>query len=130
MEALARVYEEEGLALPDWVKELAPDGEMIARILEGLLAYDWVGRALPERITVPTLILVGEQEDPGREAEAAAAAMPDGQAVYFAGLGHVGVWPGRARGKRGARPPVPPSRAYARGFIASLRRIVRLVPAR
>jgi pimeloyl-ACP methyl ester carboxylesterase len=46
---------------------------------------------LPERVTVPTLILVGEQEDPGREAEAAAAAMPDGQAVYFAGLGHVGV---------------------------------------
>lgn len=93
MATLARLYEEEGLALPDWAEELAPDGEMIARILEGLLAYDWAGRALPERITVPTLILVGEQEDPGREAEAAAAAMPDGQAVYLAGLGHVGAWP-------------------------------------
>ena len=90
---LTRVYKEEGLALPDWAKELAPDGEMIARIIEGQLGYDWAGRALPERVTVPTLILVGEQDDPGREAEAAAAAMPDGQAVYFAGLGHVGVWP-------------------------------------
>ena len=91
METLARAFEGEGLALPDWATELAPDGEMSARMIEGLLAYDWAGRALPERVTVPTLILVGEQEDPGREAEAAAAAMPDGQAVYFAGLGDVGV---------------------------------------
>ena len=91
MATLARASEEEGFALPDWVKEMAPDGEMFARMVEGQLAYDWAGRAPPERITVPTLILVGEQELVGREAEAAAAAMPDCRAVYFAGLGHVGV---------------------------------------
>jgi 3-oxoadipate enol-lactonase/4-carboxymuconolactone decarboxylase len=92
---LENVYAEEGAELPEWAGDaLDEDSEMVARILEGLLAYDWTGRAMPAQVTVPTLILVGEQEDLNREAEAAAAAMPNAEAVYLAGRGHVGVWPG------------------------------------
>jgi pimeloyl-ACP methyl ester carboxylesterase len=92
---LENVYAEEGAELPEWTGDaLDEDSEMVARILEGLLAYDWTGRAMPAQVTVPTLILVGEQEDLDREAEAAAAAMPNGEAVYIAARGHVGVWPG------------------------------------
>jgi uroporphyrinogen-III decarboxylase len=49
---------------------------------------------MPAQVSVPTLILIGEQEDLDREAETAAAAMPHGEAVYIAGRGHIGVWPG------------------------------------
>jgi 3-oxoadipate enol-lactonase len=92
---LENVYAEEGAELPEWAEDmLGADSEMVARILEGQLAYDWARRAMPAQVTVPTLILVGEQEDLDREAEAAAAAMPNAEAVYLAGRGHVGVWPG------------------------------------
>jgi pimeloyl-ACP methyl ester carboxylesterase len=37
METLARLFAGEELALPDWARESAPDGEMVARMLEGLL---------------------------------------------------------------------------------------------
>jgi pimeloyl-ACP methyl ester carboxylesterase len=92
---LEKVYAEEGAEVPEWAGDvLDEDGEMVARILEGQLAYDWAGRAMPAQVTVPTLIIVGEQEDPDREAEAAAAAMPNGEAIYITRRGHVGVWPG------------------------------------
>ena len=64
---------------------------------------------MPEHVTVSTLLLVGEDEDPEREAEAAAAAMPRGQAVYFAGRGHVGVWPGAPKESVEQALPVSPS---------------------
>jgi pimeloyl-ACP methyl ester carboxylesterase len=89
-ELLTRVYEEEGGQPPEWFAEAAQYGEIAARYLERQLGYDWAERAMPEQVLVPTLILVGEQEDPNREAEAAAAQMADGKAVYFPGLGHVG----------------------------------------
>jgi pimeloyl-ACP methyl ester carboxylesterase len=86
-ETLRLWCEQEGAELPGWFDEAVQDGEIAARYLEGQLAYDWANRAMPEQVRVPTLILVGEQEDPNREAEAAAALMADGKAVYFPGLG-------------------------------------------
>ena len=91
---LRHFYAEEGAELPAWFDDAVQDGEMAARLVEGQFAYDWTRLALPEQLRVPTLVLVGEKEDPTREADAAAARMRDGQAVSFAGLGHVGVWPG------------------------------------
>jgi pimeloyl-ACP methyl ester carboxylesterase len=41
---------------------------------------------------VPTLIVVGELEDPDGEAQAAARAMPNAEAIILPGFGHFGGW--------------------------------------
>jgi pimeloyl-ACP methyl ester carboxylesterase len=73
-----------------------PQPSAVGAIADDVVALveDWAGRPMPTQLSVPTLILVGEQEDVEREAEAAAAAMPNGEAVYMSGRGHVGVSPG------------------------------------
>ena len=101
---LTRLCEEEGVHFQDWFVEVAQDGEIVARYLEGQLGYDWAGLAMPEQIRVPTLILVGDEEDPDREAEAAAALMEDAKVVYFPGLGHLGGCIASEKSAREARP--------------------------
>jgi 3-oxoadipate enol-lactonase / 4-carboxymuconolactone decarboxylase len=82
----------EGMAAEHWVRRLDADREVVARIREGLLAYDWKALAEPEQITVPTLLIVGEQEDEDGEVPAAAARIPHGEAVVIPGRGHIGAW--------------------------------------
>jgi hypothetical protein len=52
-------------------------------------------------------MIVGELEDPDREAEAVAEAMPDASAVMIPGVGHIG-----------AQLAVEESIAHARPFLA------------
>lgn len=90
---IRRVYADEGLELPPWAAALDPDGEAIARILEGTIDYPWAERALPPMVRVPTLMIMGALEDPDGEAARVAATMADAEAVYLPGVGHVGGWP-------------------------------------
>jgi pimeloyl-ACP methyl ester carboxylesterase len=88
-----KVYADEGVVLPAWAAELDPDGEAIARILEGTLDYPWAERAMPSMLRTPTLMILGTLEDPDGEAEQVAASMTDAEAAYLEGVGHVGAWP-------------------------------------
>lgn len=90
---IRKVYADEGLVLPAWAAALDPDGEAIARILEGTIDYPWAERALPSMLRVPTLMILGSLEDPDGEAGRVAASMADAEAVYLEGVGHVGAWP-------------------------------------
>jgi hypothetical protein len=44
-------------------------------------------------LDTPTLMIMGALEDPDGEAARVAATMPDAEAVYLPGVGHVGGWP-------------------------------------
>ena len=88
-----RVYADEDLVLPAWAARLDPDGEAIARILEGTVDYPWSERAMPSMLRTPTLMIMGELEDADGEAARIAATMADAEAVYLPGVGHVGAWP-------------------------------------
>jgi len=82
----------EGIEFPEWGVDLDPNREVVARIIDGLASYAWEEHARPEQITVPTLIIVGELEDPDGEAQTAARAMPNAEAIILPGLGHFGGW--------------------------------------
>lgn len=71
--------------------DVDPNREVVARIIDGMASYPWE-HARPEQITVPTLIIAGELEDPDGEAQTAARAMPNADAVILPGFGHVGGW--------------------------------------
>jgi pimeloyl-ACP methyl ester carboxylesterase len=90
---IRKVYADEGLALPAWAVALDPDGEAIARILEGTVDYPWAERAMPPMLRTPTLMIMGALEDPDGEAGRVASSMADAEAVYLPGVGHVGAWP-------------------------------------
>lgn len=84
--------QEEGIPLPGWVQPaiLATDPEMCALEEEGWI--DWAPWQLLPTITTPSLILVGEREDPDRTMERAASIMPDARCVVLPALGHNGAW--------------------------------------
>jgi pimeloyl-ACP methyl ester carboxylesterase len=94
MEALEQALEAgEDRALPDWLcwqfSETEP--EMLA--LHLLAWNDWRGPwSLLERVTAPTLMLVGEREDPAGDTRRAAALMRNARCVTLPGLGHVGAF--------------------------------------
>jgi 3-oxoadipate enol-lactonase / 4-carboxymuconolactone decarboxylase len=89
---LGAACDAEGMAAEHWVRRLDADREVVARIREGVLAYDWKALAEPEQITVPTLLIVGEREDDDGEVQAAAARLPRGEVVVIPGRGHIGAW--------------------------------------
>lgn len=89
---LAEGFDAEGIERPEWVVALDPNREVVAWILEGLADYPWEERARPEQIRVPTLMIVGELEDPGGEAQLSASDMPRAEVVVLAGRGHLGAW--------------------------------------
>lgn len=73
-----------------WFRDqmLATDPNVFADSLLAGLA--WPGSwPLLERITCPTLMLVGEREDPGGLNPRAAAHMPDARCITFPGLNHI-----------------------------------------
>jgi len=99
--------EAEGVPASHWIRSIHHgDCAVVAALLEGWLAYDWEDRAEPRQVAVPTLMIVGELEDPGREAEAVAEAMPHAQAMTMPGVGHIGRAARRRRQPR-ARATLP-----------------------
>jgi pimeloyl-ACP methyl ester carboxylesterase len=89
---LMQAAEGEGFEWPEWGVDLDPNREVVARIIDGFASYAWEEHARPERITVPTLIIAGELEDPDGTAQTAARAMPNAEAITLLGFGHVGGW--------------------------------------
>ncbi len=90
---VAAVEAAEGIVLPTWLIQqfLETDMEMFALELEAW--GDWAGPwQLFSRITTPTLILVGEREDPDRDCDLAVQRMPRARAHVLPGLGHVGAF--------------------------------------
>jgi pimeloyl-ACP methyl ester carboxylesterase len=80
--------------LPAWLRAhfLETDAEMAALELEAW-ARHWEGPwPLFETIEAPTLIVVGEGEDPDGQAERAVRAMRDGRHVVLPGVGHLGAF--------------------------------------
>jgi len=47
---------------------------------------------LLEKITAPTVLIAGTQEDPDRTQNEMAARTPDARRVYLTGVGHVGAF--------------------------------------
>lgn len=89
MQYLVDGYTAEAPMLP-WFRDqmLATDPNVFADSLLAGLA--WPGPwPLLARITCPTLMLVGEREDPGGLNPRAAAQMPHAQCVTFPGLNHI-----------------------------------------
>jgi pimeloyl-ACP methyl ester carboxylesterase len=82
----------EDLELPSWLwmQLIESDLEMVCCQLEAWADWPGVWPLLPH-IHVPTLLVVGEHEDPGGDAERAAATMPAGVAATVADAGHLGV---------------------------------------
>jgi pimeloyl-ACP methyl ester carboxylesterase len=82
----------EGLELPSWLwlQLTESDLDMVCAQLEAWADWPGVWPLLPA-VRVPTLVVVGEYEDPGGDAERAAATMPAGVAATVAGAGHLGV---------------------------------------
>lgn len=89
---LAEGFEAEGIERPERVVALDPNREVVAWILDGLAGYPWEERARPQQIRVPTLLIVGELEDPDGEAQRSASDMPQAEVVVLAGRGHIGTW--------------------------------------
>lgn len=82
----------EGLELPSWLwlQLIESDLNMVCCQLEAWSDWPGVWPLLP-RLTVPTLFVVGQYEDPDGDAARAAAAVPDGAAVTVDGAGHLGL---------------------------------------
>lgn len=90
MAYLVRSYESVGEPMAPWFHQqmLDTDPEVFACQIIGL--SQWPGPwPLLQRITCPTLMLVGEREDPDGESHRAAAQMPNAQCVTFLGLDHI-----------------------------------------
>ncbi len=108
---IADLEADEDIVLPPWLAEqfLETDVEMFALELEAW--GDWVGPwPLFSRITTPTLILVGEREDPDRDCHRAVQRMPRARAHVLPGLGHVGAFLESGTAAR-----------YANEFLAEIR---------
>jgi pimeloyl-ACP methyl ester carboxylesterase len=90
MDALVRAYATESEPMTPWFRKqmLDTDPEVFAR---QLLALDsWSGPwPLLGRITCPTLMLVGEREDPDGFIALAATRAPNARCVTFPGLDHI-----------------------------------------
>jgi len=85
------VCDAEGIPSSHWIRSVDHgDGEVVAALLEGWLTYDWEGRAAPHQLPVPILMIVGELEDPDREA-GRRRGDADASAVTMPGVGHIGV---------------------------------------
>ena len=82
----------EGLELPSWLwlQLIESDLDMVCCQLEAWSDWPGVWPLLP-RLTVPTMFVVGQYEDPGGDAARAAAAVPDGTSVTVDGAGHLGL---------------------------------------
>ena len=90
MEFLVRGYESEGEPMTPWFRKqmLDTDPDVFARQLSGFA--EWPGPwPLLQRITCPTLMLVGQREDPDGYNPLAAAQMAHARCVTFPGLGHI-----------------------------------------
>ncbi len=85
---------EEVREVPAWMTERirAPATEPVVRC--GRPYPGWAGDVWPalSRISTPTLVLVGELEDPDGETKEAAALMPDASCVILPGLGHINAF--------------------------------------
>jgi pimeloyl-ACP methyl ester carboxylesterase len=89
---LATIEKAEHLTLPSWLRQqfLETDAEMFALELEAWREWHGPWPLLPQ-ITAPSLLLVGEGEDDGTAAQAAAM-MSDARAFVIPGHGHVGAF--------------------------------------
>jgi pimeloyl-ACP methyl ester carboxylesterase len=88
---VGEICDAEGLSPDHWMRSIDHgDSDVVAALAEGWLDYDWPARAAPEQLDVPTLILMGEHEDPRGEAQAVADPTPNARLVTLPGVGHVG----------------------------------------
>ena len=101
----------EGLPADHWSRSIDHgDSDVVAALLERWLDYDWQARATPQQLQVPTLMIIGEHEDPRNEARAVADAIPNARMVTLPGVGHVG---GQLAVAENLAPAVPFLRRWA-----------------
>jgi pimeloyl-ACP methyl ester carboxylesterase len=89
---LADLAAAEGMEPPDWMTQLDPSREVVARMVDGVATYTRDDRLTPHQIAVPTLLIVGEREDPDADARAAVAAMPSAELLVLPHRGHIAAW--------------------------------------
>jgi pimeloyl-ACP methyl ester carboxylesterase len=82
--------EDEG-PVPEWMKERirATDLEPVIAWSQARPDWGWSSWEALSRVSIPTLFMVGELEDPDDEMAAAAAQMPNGRRVRIPGKGHI-----------------------------------------
>lgn len=93
MAYLVRAFEAEGEPMTPWFRKqmLDTDSEVFARQIIAL--GEWSGPwPLLQRITCPTLMLVGEREDPDGYTPRAAAQAPNARCVTFPELDHISAY--------------------------------------
>jgi pimeloyl-ACP methyl ester carboxylesterase len=79
--------ESEGVTGPHWVlDEIDPDAEALAQRIERCCEISALDLSA---ITAPTRFVIGELEDPDRDAERAAARIRGADVVYLPGRGHL-----------------------------------------
>ena len=79
-----------GKKLPSWYARKRPPRDPAIFRLEMLAWRPWISRRnIYPRIKVPTLIIVGEREDPSHLGKKIAKLIPHGRLVTLKGLGHL-----------------------------------------
>jgi len=91
---LELALEWEGETLPAWTGRqiLETDPEAFVATAIGHSRYPGISDAELASLSVPTLIILGDREDPDHRAERQARLMPRGSAVLLAGLDHVAAF--------------------------------------
>jgi pimeloyl-ACP methyl ester carboxylesterase len=90
-DAFRHVCDQEGLPADSWIRRAEQgDADVVASLLEGLVEYDWDRRVNPSAVTSPTLVVLGDLEDPIAVTAPVVEVMPRAHRVTLAAVGHVG----------------------------------------
>ena len=95
MEAILELaFEWEGDSLPEWTRRqiLETDPDAFVATALGNSLYPSLSEGELAALSVPTLMILGEREDPDHESERKARLMPQGSAAVLPGLGHVAAF--------------------------------------
>lgn len=93
-EKLIAYFEEQEGQIPEWMKQRirATDVEPLIGWYEARPRWGWTQWEALGRVTVPTLFIVGEYEDPEDRMAEAAAMMRQGRRVRVPGTGHINAY--------------------------------------
>lgn len=90
MAAIVDHFEAEGGPMRPWFRQQMLDTDPEAFACEVLAWQEWQGPwSLLRQIMCPTLLLVGEREDPAGSTARAAALMPNARCITLPGLDHI-----------------------------------------
>jgi len=91
---IGRFTEQEPAGVPDWMQERirATDIQQFIDWVLGMPEWNWSGWESLPHVAAPTLLVVGDLEDPEDESGNGAALMPQGTRLRVTGHGHINAF--------------------------------------